>query len=651
MRQSLEDRLAFETLLADISAQFVNLPADQIDGVIEDAQRRICQCLGFDLSGLWQWSEGQTHRLMTLTHLFSPPDGPVRPDEPLDAAKAYPWYLERILRGEVIACSTADLPPEAAIDKESQLFYGIEFTISGPLSVGGGAILGVLSFNSLRSRRRWSEPLLNRFKLISQIFANALARKRQEEALRESQMRLKLASDAGQVGLWEFDLQTRCLWVSDKAREIFGYPHGECISAARFEASVEPEDLGLIRHALAEGVDGSTRVDVVYRIRTDSGELKWICSRGIAHVPSAGKPVRIVGASIDISERKNMENALSAQLKEIERLKLLLETENAYLREDLIREKGFEKIVWESKGFQAALFSARQVASTNATVLLLGETGTGKGLLANAIHQMSGRKDQAMVTVNCSALPYHLIESELFGREKGAFTGAVDRQIGRFEVADRGTLFLDEIGDLPLELQPKLLRVLQDGEFERLGSSRSVKVDVRVIAATSRDLTKEVQEGRFRKDLFYRLLVFPITIPPLKQRTEDIPLLAHHFLEKYAQKYNKQLKRIPDDVIKTLVEHDWPGNARELEHVIERGVIMASGPSLRMTCRFAPTPLDGSTSDTPKDLATAEREHILKVLQKTGWQIEGPAGAASILKLHPSTLRFRIKKLGIRRPV
>jgi transcriptional regulator with GAF, ATPase, and Fis domain len=271
-------------------------------------------------------------------------------------------------------------------------------------------------------------------------------------------------------------------------------------------------------------------------------------------------------------------------------------------------------------------------------------------MVANAIHQMSPRKDRPLVTVSCSALPQNLIESELFGREKGAFTGAHIRQAGRCEVAAGGTIFLDEIGDMPLELQSKLLRVLQEGEFERLGSAKMVKVNVRVIAATSRDLKKEVREGRFREDLFYRLNVFPILIPPLRQRNEDIPLLAQYFTEKYARKMGKQIESIPKATIKALLEYYWPGNVRELEHVIERGVIVTSGRSFKLAGQLISSQIGDAKEESLKDLAAMEREHILRVLQETGWRIEGPLGAASILKIHPSTLRFRIKKLGIRRP-
>jgi transcriptional regulator with GAF, ATPase, and Fis domain len=254
-----------------------------------------------------------------------------------------------------------------------------------------------------------------------------------------------------------------------------------------------------------------------------------------------------------------------------------------------------------------------------------------------------------MITVNCAAMPMNLIESELFGREKGAFTGAHAKQIGRFEVAHGGTIFLDEIGEMPMELQAKLLRVLQEGEFERLGSPRTIKVDVRVIASTSRDLKAEIRNNRFREDLFYRLNVFPISIPPLRMRSGDIPLLVNHFVDRYARKIGRNIKSIPKDMMKSLLEYSWPGNVRELEHVIERAVITSTGPILQLAERFESEHIE--TKEEPlKEITTIEREHILKVLRKTRWKINGEGGAASLLGLHPSTLRFRLKKLGIERP-
>jgi transcriptional regulator with GAF, ATPase, and Fis domain len=270
-------------------------------------------------------------------------------------------------------------------------------------------------------------------------------------------------------------------------------------------------------------------------------------------------------------------------------------------------------------------------------------------MVAHAIHELSTRKDRAIVTVDCAALPANLIESELFGREKGAFTGAYARQIGRFEVADGGTIFLDEIGEMPLELQAKLLRALQEGKFERLGSPRTITVDVRVIAATSRDLKAEVLNKRFREDLFYRINVFPVSIPPLRMRREDIPLLVRHFVNKYARKNGRRYDTIPKSTMKFLQDQQWPGNVRELEHVIERAVIISPGPVLQLADWPEVEALQ--TKEEPlKGLEAMEREHILKVLEETGWKIDGKHGAASLLGLHPSTLRFRLKKLDIKRP-
>jgi len=648
LRHELEERLRFETLLSEISARFVNLPAERIDDEIKDAQRRICESLGLDLSALWQWSE-EKPPFLTVTHLHSPPDGPTRPVG-IDAQEAFPWVLQKMMQGETLAYSTEEMPPEALHDQESRRHFGIKSSINIPLSAGGSPLIGVLTFDTLRAERTWPAEIVQRLTLVAQVFTNALVRKRSEQMLRQSEARLNLAADSAEAGLWELDCSTRIFWATERARAIFGYGTEEVIGMQRFEASVHPDDLAMVRQAIARALDEGQPVNVEYRIRAGDGRLKWISSRGRPHFTSTGEPDRLVGVSLDISGHKQMESELQAQLKEIEHLKRQLENENLYLRQELRVEQGFETIVGASEALQSVIVAAKQVAATDATVLLLGETGTGKGMVANAIHQMSARKDRPLVTVNCSALPQNLIESELFGREKGAFTGAHARQAGRFEVADGGTIFLDEIGEMPLELQSKLLRVLQEGEFERLGSAKTVTVDVRVIAATSRHLKKEVRERRFRQDLYYRLNVFPISIPPLRQRTEDIPLLAQYFTEKFARKMGKQIEGIPKSTISAFLEYDWPGNVRELEHVIERGVILTSGRSLAITERLTPS-LASSCEDQPlKDLAAAEREHILRVLRETGWRIEGPSGAAVILKLHPSTLRFRIKKLGIHRP-
>jgi len=338
---------------------------------------------------------------------------------------------------------------------------------------------------------------------------------------------------------------------------------------------------------------------------------------------------------------------LQQALAEIQRLKDQLQAENIYLREEIKLEHNFDEIIGQSEELRSVLSKVAQVAPTNTPALILGETGTGKELIARAIHQASPRKDRSLVKVNCAALPVHLIESELFGHEKGAFTGAQTKQIGRFELAHKGTIFLDEIGELPPELQPKLLKVLQDGEFERLGSPRTIRVDVRVIAATNRNLEEEIRTGRFRQDLFYRLSVYPLSMPSLRERPDDIPLLVRSFVQKFGKKLGKQFETIPQKTMNALQQYSWPGNIRELENVIERAVITTQDNTT--LCVDVPKARE-LRFETYNTLEEIEREHILRILKHTNWKINGEDGAALILGLHPNTLRFRMRKLGIHRP-
>ena len=314
---------------------------------------------------------------------------------------------------------------------------------------------------------------------------------------------------------------------------------------------------------------------------------------------------------------------------------------------DRRRDDDFESIIGDSDSLRYVLSRVEQVSDTDATVLLFGETGTGKELLARAIHKRSRRRDRPFVIVNCAALPASLIESELFGRERGAFTGAHATQVGRFELANRGTLFLDEVGELPLELQPKLLRVLQSGELERLGSPRTIDVDVRLVAATNRDLVEEVRQGRFRRDLFYRLNVFPITVPSLRDRRQDIPLLVRHLVERHGRALRKPIDAVPHSVVETLEAYDWPGNVRELENVIQRAIIQSRGGTLELRDAWMP---EAASSGGGTTLVEVERRHILHILEACHWRIEGQGGAAQLLALKSSTLRSRMLKLGITRP-
>lgn len=337
-----------------------------------------------------------------------------------------------------------------------------------------------------------------------------------------------------------------------------------------------------------------------------------------------------------------------ASLREITTLKNQLEAERAYLLDEIKLEYNHENIIGHSEGIRYVLYKIEQIASSDTHVLILGETGTGKELAARAIHSLSLRKNRALVKVNCATLPENLIESELFGHEKGAFTGSQTRRLGRFEIADGATLFLDEIGELPLPLQSKLLRVIQDGEFERLGSSQTIKVDVRIIAATNRNLEEEVRKGRFRDDLWYRINVFPITLPPLRDRTSDIPLLVDYYVKKLTKRLGKTIEFIPAGVMRALQAYPFPGNIRELENVLERAVINSSGPKLHLADDLNKPMKDVHAQR--KTLEMVERDHILRVLEQTRWKVSGKNSASEILGLNRSTLRARMRKLHIEKP-
>jgi formate hydrogenlyase transcriptional activator len=358
----------------------------------------------------------------------------------------------------------------------------------------------------------------------------------------------------------------------------------------------------------------------------------------------SGKKIRIdgedymVGFSTDISE-------LYAARQKIIELNEILEAENVYLKDQLKQSGSRFEIIGDSDAVKYALFRVEQVAPTDASVLIQGETGTGKELIARAIHKESKRSDSPFVKVNCASIPEHLIESELFGHEKGAFTGAIQKRIGRFEMANGGTIFLDEIGELPLTLQPKLLHVLQQGEFERIGSSKTIKTDVRVISATNKVLEEEITKGLFRSDLYYRLNVYPITLAPLRERNDDIIKLAEYYIKHYSEKFNKPIKAISKISLKKLLDYSWPGNVRELGNVIERSIITSNSKILNISDLTNVVTVNNDNLS----LEEIEKHYILSVMEKTSWKIFGENGAASVLKINPETLRSKIRKLGIRR--
>ncbi len=647
LRKELEARARFEMLLAEISAGFINIPADRVDHAIQDAQRRVCDSLDIDRSTLWQVSEREPGALL-LTHIHQPPESPPVTMR-MNAADFFPWSLSKILADEVVVISKlSDFPPEAGRDQGSFRSFGTKSTLLIPLSVSG-KVIGALSFAVMKKERDWPEMMIKRLQLLAQVFANALARKQADEALRLSEERFRQVAENVGDFIWEVDANGLYRYTSPAVEKILGYTADELVGKMHFYDLFAPE----VREELKAAAFKVFAEKKSFRAfpnasMSKDGKTVHLETSGVPVLDEAGNLIGYRGSDADFTERKKSAEALQNAFSEIQQLKEQLEVENIYLREDVTKAHNFNEIIGQSDGLRYVLYRVEQVAGTDATVLILGETGTGKEVIAHAIHGRSSRKDRPMVTVNCAALPANLIESELFGREKGAFTGSHARQTGRFEAADKGTIFLDEIGELPLELQSKLLRVIQEGEFERLGSPHTIKVNVRIIASTSRDLKEEIKKGGFREDLYYRLNVFPLTIPPLRKRSDDIPLLVEYFVKKFSRKMGKEIKTIAKETTKALQDYSWPGNVRELEHVIERAVIITQGPVLHLAER-----IDGGEAHTPNidslSISDFEREHILKVMAKTGWRIEGTKGAAALLDMNPSTLRSRMQKLGIYR--
>ena len=486
----------------------------------------------------------------------------------------------------------------------------------------------------------------------SAIARDITGRKRSEEAIRESEEMLRMAAQAGNMFAYEWDAATDTIVRSEGVTRVLGGDEKTHTTGKHILSMVPPEDRERLIAAIAQLSPENPFLRISYRMVRPDGRVIWVNRSSRAYFDARGKMLRIVGMLADVTELKQSEQALieaNEHLLEanqrIEKLLEQLERENLYLQKEIIVERSHQEVVGKTDALRRVLMQAEQVAPTNSAVLLLGETGTGKELIARAIHRSSKRKDRLMVKVNCAALPASLVENELFGREKGAYTGALTREMGRFELANESTIFLDEIGELPLELQGKLLRVLQEGEFERLGSSRTIRVDVRVIAATSRDLEAAVRDGKFREDLYYRLNVFPIRIPPLRDRKEDIPMLTWHFLRDLGSRMGREIESVRGSTMTAFQNYSWPGNVRELRNVIERHLITNLGPAFEAELPAAVrTPsLFGGTAEEE------ERNHILRVLERTGWRIRGEAGAAEILALKPTTLESRMKKLGISR--
>jgi transcriptional regulator with GAF, ATPase, and Fis domain len=648
----LTQRLKFEEMLSGLSARFVDLPPGQMDAQIAAEFKTLGKHLQVDRITLFERSEDDQRIALVHSYVAA---GTAPPIEKIEFDR-FSWAHEKFLQGQSFHFSgPEDLPPEAAAEKAFLQSQGVRSAVVIPLVIEEKT-RGLLALSVVTRPRQWSPKMIQRYEMVAQVIAHALARKRSDDALLQSKRFTRQILDSLTYHIAVLDRQGTILDVNKSwerfAREnaattqVPSGPGVNYIEVCRRSA----ENGDALAQAALDGIqsvlDGTRELFFLEYPCDSPKEKRWFMMRVI---PFSGRKGGIVVSHLDITQQKMSEIDLRKAFADIERLKDQLEAEKAYLQEEIRLEHGYEDIIGQSAALQYVLYKVEQVAATDTTVLVLGENGTGKELVCRAIHSQSPRKERPLVKVNCAALPANLIESELFGHERGAFTGAQTRRTGRFEVADGGSLFLDEIGELPLELQGKLLRVLEDGKFERLGSSVTMKVDVRMIAATNRDLENLVREGSFREDLYYRLNVFPITVPPLRERREDIPLLARFFVEKAAKRLGKTIKFIPKNVMTRLQEHRWPGNVRELQNVIERAVINSTESKLQlMDDLFIP---DSNTdSDTLKSLKEIETRHIVRVLEKTNWRVDGPKGAAIILRVNPSTLRSRMRKLRIKKP-
>jgi len=540
---------------------------------------------------------------------------------------------ERVLAGEVCLFpeKVQDLFPE---HREDLAKLGVESYLAIPVSDRSGTVMGHLAV--MDTKPMHDDPrVLSVFKIFGVRAGAELERERMDVQLKENEERLRDLFDEAPIAYVYEGLDSKLLRVNRTAMKSLGITADQVDGLyGRDFVPNTPDAQRRLKEAFASVGKGIDTSGVVLELRRkDNGKPLWM--KWWSRPDPSGTYTRTM--FIDITEQVLMEQE-----------KARLEAQNVYLQEEIKLTHNFEELIGGSTSLKKVLKNVERVAPTDSTVLITGETGTGKELIARAIHNLSPRKGRPLVKINCAAIPAGLIESELFGHEKGAFTGALTKKMGRFELADKGTIFLDEIGELPLDLQSKLLRVLQEGEFERVGGTQTFKVNVRVIAATNRNLEQLSKTGHYRPDLYYRLNVFPIHLPALRERESDIPLLAQFFVRKFATDLGKKIDRIPERMMSTLQRYPWPGNIRELEHVIERAVILSEGPELE--------PIDWLSASASKTgerkaltLEEVERHHIVDILDQTNWRVSGEKGAAKILGLNPTTLEARMKKLGIER--
>ena len=645
--RAIQRQLRFQTTVSWLSSELVVKPAEQFEQSIGSWLSRIAE--DWNLPQVNVWTGGLDRWRMYRLRGVSPID--------IDGARRSMTHLIELTEhaNETQVHTVAELPESAEAERAYCAKVGVASFLVVPLIQKGERRGGIVFCRS--EADAWDETTVHELEIVGRLLIQGLQRMRAEVQLRQSQTNLARAEELGLVGTWSVDIPSQRLAVSDHLRSMLGIRESTA-TFVEYAGRVHPEsqaDFATWITDMRARRDGGESVPI--RILSDDDEPKFVACTGFIDRNEQGEVTRVFGVTLDVTRHVLTQRALATALADVRTLKERAEQETAYLREAARKIGGYGALVGDSPAFQHCLELVESVAGTHSTVLVLGETGTGKELIARAIHESSARRDKPLISVNCAALAESLIETELFGHEKGAFTGAHSRRIGRFELADGGTLFLDEIGDLAAGLQVKLLRVLQEGVIERVGSSTPIRVDVRVIAATHRDLSERMITGAFRSDLYYRLNGFPIQVPPLRERKSDIPRLVEHLVAKHSERMGHGSVVVSPEILRIFDAYDWPGNVRELESVIERAIIIGRGRELVLSgIEFisAPVPrgerVRRTRGSSPRTLAQAERDHILDVLDETGWVIEGPTGSAATLGLKPSTLRSRIRKHGIERP-
>jgi formate hydrogenlyase transcriptional activator len=638
--KSAKGFLDFERMISDLYSRVINIAPEEVDAEIHHCLHQLCVFFQASHCGFMEVSlQVKSIKFSHIACLNKTPQIPLQ----VDVSGLYPWCFQNLIEKRQIVDLTAsgDIPAAAGIDMKTMNEWGVRSILFIPLACKG-KVDHLLFISSENNESPWSEAYISRLKLLGEIIMNAIERRQKEETLSYSEQRFKQFFKNTPDYCYILSLEGSILNVNHAALQALGYQRKELVGKSE-ELIYSSESRTKLRDLFSRLKKTGEIKNEEMSIITRNQENRDVLLNATVLRNQKGNIKYYMAVQTDITDRKISENNLREAHAKIKQMKEQLEAENVYLKKEIELGGKFKDIIGESKAIKSTLHRVEQVAPTDTLVLITGKTGTGKELIAQAIHNNSRRKDRVMVKINCASLPAGLIESELFGRERGAYTGAMTRQVGRFQLADGSTIFLDEIGELSPEVQAKLLRVLQNGEFERLGSTRTIKVNVRIITATNRDLAEEVRKGHFREDLYYRLNVFPIEVPPLRERMEDIPLLVWAFIDEFSEKMNKKIHSIPMEVIEGMQSYHWPGNIRELRNVIEQAVITSRSGNLQIQLPKQPF---GETYCT-LSLEEAETLHIKKILELTGWRIKGRRGAAELLGLKPSTLYSRLNKLGI----